>query len=115
MALDRPSSLRQAVSMGGDLTRERAAWAGTYRLLNMTTLSRDAARPYLPICCALFPRHRTARISRQARLARSPSSAVNSSERRGLAVGDFSFQVPRPSRETGVRIYVYRYGRCLRI
>ena len=26
------------------------AWPGIYPLLNMTTLSRDAARPYLPIC-----------------------------------------------------------------
>ena len=50
-----------------------------HRFSNTTTLSRDAARPYLPICCALFPRRRTARISRQTSPARSPSSAVNSS------------------------------------
>jgi len=51
---------------------------------NRTTLSLDATLPYLPICCALLPRHRTARISRQASPARSPSSAVNSSTRRDL-------------------------------
>ena len=57
---------------------------GCHRFLNITTLSRDAMRPYFPICCALFPRHRTVRISLHMRPARSPISAVYSSTRMTL-------------------------------
>ena len=69
-------------------SRIRTAACGSLRTVKKphcfskkTMLSRDAVRPYLPICCALFPRHRTTLISLQTRPDCSPIIAVNSSTR----------------------------------